>query len=327
MPQISVIVPVYKVEKYLKRCVDSILSQTFTDFELILVDDGSPDGCPQICDQYAQQDDRVYVIHQQNGGLSAARNAGIDWAFANSNSQWLTFVDSDDWIHPQTLEVLLKAARDNHVDVSICGFQKTNGEEGAISSDFSVELWTPENFYVQYVTSAVVAWGKLYKKECFSEIRYPVGRLHEDEFVTYRILFQCEKIAFVDTPLYAYFQNSDGIMKSVWTRRRMDVLVAYEQQIAYFKYHHFKKAETRAIQSLFWCVQKQLDMVLKSGDKGNIRCVRHRLQKFIHCYKKELSLSPNCTSYLYEKAYPQGMRLYWYLQAILSKLHFRRKNN
>ena len=103
MPQISVIVPVYKVEPYLRRCVDSILGQTFTDFELILVDDGSPDNCPAICDEYARKDTRVHVIHQENGGLSAARNAGIDWAFANSDSQWLTSVDSDEWVHPEML--------------------------------------------------------------------------------------------------------------------------------------------------------------------------------------------------------------------------------
>ena len=103
MPIISVIVSVYKVEPYIRQCVDSILAQTFTDFELILVDDGSPDNCGAICDEYAAQDCRVRVIHQENGGLSAARNAGIDWAFANSDSQWLAFVDSDDWVHPDYL--------------------------------------------------------------------------------------------------------------------------------------------------------------------------------------------------------------------------------
>ena len=103
MALISVVVPVYNVEKYIHQCIDSILSQTFTDLELILVDDGSPDRCPQICDRYAEQDQRIHVIHQKNGGLSAARNAGIDWAFANSDSQWITFVDSDDWVHPELL--------------------------------------------------------------------------------------------------------------------------------------------------------------------------------------------------------------------------------
>ena len=112
MPLISVIVPVYKVEEYLNRCVDSILSQTFTDFELILIDDGSPDNCGKICDEYAQKDNRVCVIHKKNGGLSSARNTGIDWAFKNSNSQYITFVDSDDLITKDYLEKLNDAIKE-----------------------------------------------------------------------------------------------------------------------------------------------------------------------------------------------------------------------
>lgn len=110
MPTISVIVPVYKVEPYLNRCVDSILRQTYQDFELILVDDGSPDRCGEICDEYARQDSRIHVIHKENGGLSDARNAGIDWVEANSDSRWLIFADSDDWVHPELLARLLDAA-------------------------------------------------------------------------------------------------------------------------------------------------------------------------------------------------------------------------
>ena len=106
MPDISVIVPVYKVENFIHRCVDSILCQSFQDFELILVDDGSPDSCGIICDAYARQDSRIHVIHQKNGGLSAARNSGIDWVLANSDSHWLSFVDSDDWVHPDFLKAV-----------------------------------------------------------------------------------------------------------------------------------------------------------------------------------------------------------------------------
>ena len=119
MADISIIVPVYKVEKYLHRCINSILKQTYQKFELILIDDGSPDNCGNICDEFAEKDQRIHVIHQENGGLSAARNSGIDWAFANSCSKWLTFIDSDDWVHPQYLEVLLYAATKFNVSVSI----------------------------------------------------------------------------------------------------------------------------------------------------------------------------------------------------------------
>ena len=123
-PLISVILPIYKVEEYLDRCVQSIVNQTYTNLEIILVDDGSPDNCPAICDEYAQQDSRIRVIHKENGGLSSARNAGIDWAFENSNSQWLTFIDSDDWIHPQYLELLPSAVTDNNTDIGSCEYEE-----------------------------------------------------------------------------------------------------------------------------------------------------------------------------------------------------------
>ncbi len=146
MSTVSIIVPVYKVEPYLRRCVDSILAQTFTDFELILVDDGSPDNCPAICDEYVEKDDRVHVIHQENGGLSAARNAGIDWAFANSNSQWLNFVDSDDWVHPEYLERLRNAAG-NKEFTSICGYIKASGEVPSIDEEsLKVSIYDTDDF-------------------------------------------------------------------------------------------------------------------------------------------------------------------------------------
>ena len=119
MAKISVIVPVYKVEQYLRRCVDSILSQTFSDFELILIDDGSPDRCGEICDEYKQRDGRVVVIHQSNGGLSAARNTGIIWSLENSDSDWLTFVDSDDWVHSEYLERLFRAVNKYGTKISV----------------------------------------------------------------------------------------------------------------------------------------------------------------------------------------------------------------
>ena len=124
MAKISVIVPVYKVEQYLNRCIDSLLCQTFSDFELILVDDGSPDACPAICDSYAEKDARVHVIHQANGGLSAARNAGIEWSLQKSDSEWISFVDSDDWVHERYLESLFSAVRETGAEVACTRYYK-----------------------------------------------------------------------------------------------------------------------------------------------------------------------------------------------------------
>ena len=237
MPQISVIIPVYKVEKYLARCLDSVLNQTFSDFEIILVDDGSPDNCGAICDEYAAKDKRVHVIHQANGGLSAARNAGIDWVFANSDSQWLTFIDSDDWVHADMLSVLYNASADNNVNVSVCKFWDTDGDEPEIRlSEFTVKLYYPEHYI------DTVACGKLYHRECFCKIRFPVGKLHEDEFTVYRILFQQTEIAVTEAPLYFYYHNSAGITKSPWTPKRLDAVEARRQQAEFFKRNGFVDA-------------------------------------------------------------------------------------
>lgn len=235
MSEISIIVPVYNVEKYLHRCVDSILAQTFPDFELILVDDGSPDNCGAICDAYAQKDSRVVVIHQENGGLSAARNAGIDWAFASSDSEWLAFVDSDDWVHPKYLEALYNAVMETGASISVCGLESTSGSQPNVDEGkLSAEIWEAQAFYTEHYLEATVAWNKLYRKECFNSVRYPVGRIHEDEFVTYKIIFANEKVTVIDQPLYAYFQNPQGIMHSPWSPKRLDAFDALQEQISFF---------------------------------------------------------------------------------------------
>ncbi|MCD7818860.1 MAG: glycosyltransferase, partial [Lachnospiraceae bacterium] len=174
MAQISVIVPIYLVETYLPRCIDSILNQTFQDYELILVDDGSTDSCPAICDEYAMKDDRITVIHQENGGLSAARNTGIEWTILHSKSQWITFVDSDDWIHPRMLELLLAATYECGTEISICRFEKTDGDRPETSVFKNPYKLSAEQIWISEPIP-MTAWGKLYKINCFSNIRYPVG--------------------------------------------------------------------------------------------------------------------------------------------------------
>lgn len=235
MPAISVIVPVYKVEPYLNRCVDSILRQTFVDFELILVDDGSPDRCGEICDGYARRDSRIHVIHKANGGLSDARNVGVDWVEKYSDSKWLTFIDSDDWVHPQMLSRLLCAAEALGVNISVCGYQQTAGADPAVLPEDMVPVqWTPKQFYMTRFVNATVAWGKLYSRSCFQNIRYPVGKIHEDEFVTYRLLFAQPSVGVISAPLYAYFLNPSGIIHSGWSSKRLHAWQAYDQQIAFF---------------------------------------------------------------------------------------------
>lgn len=326
MPTISVIVPVYKVENYIHRCVDSILAQTLQDFDLILVDDGSPDNCGIICDGYAEKDSRVVVIHQKNGGLSAARNAGIDWAFANSGSQWLSFIDSDDWVHPEYLQRLLDAAVENDVAVSICSYVETGGEETQISeTDLIPQIWNPEDFYVEHNVNAIVAWGKLYRKNCFEDIRYPIGKLHEDIFVTYRILFDEHQIAVIPAPLYAYFQSPTSIMRSPWTPKRLDMLEGRYEQLLFFKVNGFYEAYTKSIFVLCWNIAsdiKKIEREQKNVNMPHLKTLRKLLRKELKKNKRYIGFLQNRA--LYEVAYPQFMKYYWLWQVFLKKLHIRK---
>ena len=268
MATISIIVPVYKVEPYLCRCVDSILYQSFSDFELILVDDGSPDNCGAICDEYAAKDSRVHVIHQKNGGLSAARNAGIDWAFAHSDSSWLTFVDSDDWIHPQMLEALHNAVRKDGTSVVVCGYEETGGVDPVVLPErLGSSLWTPEDFYVRHNCNAVIACGKLYEKSCFETLRYPAGKIHEDEYVTYQILFRFPQISVIPAPLYAYFVNTQGITKCAWTPKKLDAWGALEERIRFF--HETGRTELEKKQILLYIgnIQFQQKQIRRAGGR------------------------------------------------------------
>lgn len=225
VPILSIIVPVYKVEAYLPRCIDSILAQTFRDFELILVDDGSPDNCPALCDVYAQKDERITVIHQKNGGLSAARNAGLDLA----KGEYIGFVDSDDYIAPEMYETLLRRVREDDAQLAICSYAYVDeagndlGRKSPITQAAVFDrvqamdcLGGDRSWY--YIT----AWNRIYKRELFESIRFPVGKLHEDEFIAHRLFWACERICMVPQVLYYYVQREGSIMRQKSIRQYMD---------------------------------------------------------------------------------------------------------
>lgn len=282
MAEIGVVVPVYKVEPYLHRCVDSILAQTFTDFELILVDDGSPDRCGEFCEEYARKDSRIRVIHQKNAGLSEARNAGIDLLMAENRVQWLTFIDSDDWVHSAMLESLYAAVRQHQVKIASCGYEETTGacpvpaEESMASS-----LWKAKDYYLGHYPNATVAWGKLYHRSCFETLRYPAGKLHEDEFVTYRLLFGEGELAVTFAPLYAYYINLEGITKSTWKSKRLDVWEAYEQQLAFFKKMGDRELISFRTREYLESGLKHYKAAEQAGVTGDLKRMRRKLRRLI----------------------------------------------
>lgn len=257
--KITIIVPIYKVEKYLAKCIDSILNQTFKEFELILVNDGSPDSCGEICEEYSIRDKRVKVIHKKNGGLSSARNAGINIA----RGEYIAFVDSDDFIHKNMYEILYTNAINTSSDIVICDYFIVSEKE--IIQDESCQIKIqPKTFtniealrelYRDDRIKFVVAWNKLYKKSLFSKLRYKEGRIHEDEFIIHTILYECSKVSYLPVKLYFYLQTDNSIIRSPYNIKRLDRVYALRERVEFFKkikqlklQHH---AELKYIQSLF----------------------------------------------------------------------------
>ncbi|SHK75992.1 MULTISPECIES: glycosyltransferase [unclassified Fibrobacter] len=233
---ISIIVPIYKVEPYLHRCVDSIINQTYQDLEIILVDDGSPDNCPQICDEYQQKDSRIKVIHKPNGGLSDARNAGLDIA----QGEYIIFVDSDDFIHPEMAAVLFELLQKNGSDIAICNFvpfthDVTTSNEAPVVETLSGEEAALRLYQKEYTTQSVVAWDKIYKKSVFNNLRFKVGKFNEDEFFSYKAMLSSSKITYTSQELYYYFLRDTGISKAITNPKSLDGLEAKQEAIAYYR--------------------------------------------------------------------------------------------
>ena len=239
MPLISVIVPVYKVEKYIRKCVDSILSQTFRDYELFLVDDGSPDNCGKICDEYAAKDDRIIVIHKENGGLSDARNVAIDKA----KGEYLTFIDSDDYVAENHLESLYKAIVDTESDIAVANitsFSDSKSDEKFYQPVTRKKLLTDNEVFNTIYQPCACA--KLYKRRIFESVRYPVGRLYEDVFVYHDVLAQAKHLVLTGENTYFYMLRYDSIMHQEYKLAFTDIIDAIELRV--------KKLEELGLQDL-----------------------------------------------------------------------------
>lgn len=231
IPLISIIVPAFKVEKYIDKCVQSLLKQTYQNIEIILVDDGSPDRCGSICDEYASQDSRIKVIHKENGGLSEARNFGIDAA----RGEYMIFVDSDDYVSHNMCEILLKYAKKYNADIVSCNFDNVYENKPfirniqSVSDDQSV-LSGREMIYrlfFRYSVDLNVVWNKLYNKKVFDgkrKIRFPVGILHEDDFVIYQLYYNANKTVVINASLYKYLRRSDSITGNYSEKNVIDII-------------------------------------------------------------------------------------------------------
>lgn len=242
-PLISVIVPIYNVEPYLRQCVDSILSQTYLNLEVLLVDDGSPDNCPAICDAYAAQDPRVRVIHKVNGGLSDARNAALEVC----TGDYIAFVDSDDWVEPEMYTDMMGMMREQKLDIVFCTVQEViDGEPAGVRYRYYPDGTVLPAGEVQKralkCEIAAAVWMRLCRRECFEQIRFPVGRNYEDIAVTFLPFEHAEKVGFLDRPLYNYRINKSGIA------HQKKPLTRYQMFLSYCDCHEYAKNHVPEVQ-------------------------------------------------------------------------------
>lgn len=262
-PLISVIVPIYNVEKYLARCVDSIVNQTYKNLEIILVDDGSPDLCPQMCDDYAEKDSRIKVVHKKNGGLSDARNAGM----AVAKGEYISFIDSDDYVSDDFFECLLDVMNKENSDIAECSVVKLYEDNrfDEFSDDLSVKTYDTqdamsvliaENPFHQHV------WNKLYKTELVRDIPYAVGKLNEDEFWTYQVFGRANKVSKLNKTMYYYFQRNSSIMGVGYNIRRLDALEGKANRQKYIE-NNFPELSTQAKIDLYGSCMFAYQSVLK----------------------------------------------------------------
>ena len=254
---ISVIVPVYRVEAYLDRCVESIRSQTVTDFEIILVDDGSPDRCGQICDRYAAIDDRIRVVHQENRGLSGARNAGLETA----RGEYLCFVDGDDEIDPGMLKSMEHAICSDAYDLAICGYRRFAGDEAIPKTETESrgEPLTEKALWEEvFGRLSNAAWGKLYRRERIGELRFPEGMIHgEDLIFNLQYLTRCKKGVILNAPYYHYRIREDSITGSAFRESRFDEIAAKDAALKLIEAHRPELLETAKV----YCFRARMNVL------------------------------------------------------------------
>ncbi|WEG11506.1 glycosyltransferase [Pullulanibacillus sp. KACC 23026] len=240
-PKISIIVPVYKSEACLETCVQSILKQSFSDFELILVNDGSPDSCGEMCEELSKKDKRIKVIHKKNGGAASARNAGLKRALG----KYIAFVDSDDFIHYRMYECLYKVINENASDIAMCDFIKVSSNKkpackikvnGEVKLEHYSNLEALEQLYSNTSNlRLVIPVNKLYKKHLFKGLEFKEGRICEDEFIIHEILYASQKVSYINETFYFYLQRPNSVMNAPYSVKRLDKVHALKERVDFFQ--------------------------------------------------------------------------------------------
>lgn len=326
MDLVSVVVPVYNAELYLDRCISSICSQTYTNIEILLIDDGSNDQSLNICKKWQLNDKRVNVIHQENQGVSAARNKGIQM----SEGKYILQVDSDDYISPNMITRMINVLMKDNSDLVICDFEKGKEEDYKFNLENKIEseliksyealsrIYGNNHDKLRYV----VPWAKLYKKNLFNETKYPNGKIFEDIYLTHHIINKCTKISILNEKLTYYYQAPNSIMNRSFHVGKLDYLEALEDRVNFFNdnnYHDLEKiAYEEYLHSLIWEYSRVRDILHDRKLMNEIHT------KFKKCYKKGYSSE----SYLKETSlflkvfnnHPELIMIYWKVNAIFKRI-------
>jgi len=312
---ISVIIPIYNVEKYLRECINSVVSQTYRNIEIILVDDGSTDHSPQICDEYQLKDTRIKVIHQKNQGVSVARNIGLNY----SRGKYIFWIDSDDYISKECIESLYELLRKENVDMSICNyiqgsdrnyiFKHENSYIETFDSKKGLE-YIYKNHHYSFIMAA--SWAKLIKKELYEELKYPVDKIFEDIYMSHHLINKCKKIAYVNQVMYYYYQWPESILGKKFYKEKLDYLDAFEERIYFFDnlgYQELKeKARIQYLHALIWEYSRAKDIlhdhkmirniVTKYKQYYQIGTFNEKVKHETKWYMFKFYLSPYCTNFI-----------------------------
>lgn len=282
-PLISIVIPVYKVEKYLPKCIESIIGQTYENLEIFLVDDCSPDGCGAICDAYEKKDARIRAVHRStNGGLAAARNTGLDVA----TGEFLFFVDSDDWIAPDTIEVLLKKMREYDADCCAGGCVTVlEGADGKLT--YQKRKRVPEHCKTareameRLLLHESSSCNRLYRREVFKKLRFPEGRINEDEPVVLRLYANMERIVFLDQDTYYYRKRKDSITTSAFSLKQLDCVKNSRENLNFIRKNNpdlIPAAEFKYIKTMLWAYVNLYRLKTKEASRARAG-LRHAIRK------------------------------------------------
>ena len=275
---ISVIIPVYNVQEYLIKCIESVINQTYENLEIILVDDGSTDKSTEICDKVKKNDSRIRVIHKENGGLSDARNVGID----NANGEYISFIDSDDYVDDNYIELLYNAIKQYDADMSIASHRviyEKNIIDRSTGKEFCAEPIEILKMLLYDNGIDTSAWGKLYKKSLFNEIRFPKGRFFEDSATTYMLIDKSKKIGVCSKPIYNYVIRNNSISNETFSEKKIDLIVSTEEMTNYIK-NKYPELEKACNRRLMYAYLSTLTQLAKSKVKN--KKIQKKLMKYIN---------------------------------------------